>query len=77
MALKKKDECETIIRHLCQEWRNTCGFADTPNERLSFSTFYSWVERHYSSYLRFRTTTSVRYDVEFWFEQEFGLTWRR
>lgn len=72
-----KAESERAIRHLCHEWRTSSGRAATPESELSFSQFYTWVEQNYGSYLRFRTTTSVRYDVEMWFDQEFGLTWRR
>jgi hypothetical protein len=70
----KKDEYEQTIRHLCHLWRRHCGHSSTPTQALSFSEFYSWVEQKRSSYLKFRTTTSVRYDVELWFDQEFGLT---
>ncbi|MFG1277202.1 hypothetical protein [Xanthobacter autotrophicus] len=51
--------------------------ADLPPEQLSFSAFLSWVRQNYSSYLDFRTTTSVSYDVEMWFDDEFKQNWRR
>jgi hypothetical protein len=70
-------ECEPVIRHLLHKWREDCGFGDVPEAELSFSTFYSWMEQKHSNYLTFRTTTSVRYDVEMWFDQEFNQTWRR
>lgn len=73
----KKSECESIVRHLLHKWREDCGFDDTPEADLSFSKFYSWMEQNYSNYLVFRTTTSVRYDVEMWFDQEFNQTGRR
>lgn len=38
--------------------------------------FYSWMDQNHANYLAFRTTTSVRYDVEMWFDQEFKQTWR-
>jgi len=49
----------------------------TPADRLSFSDFFSWAEQNYRSYLSFRTTTSVRFDVEMWFDQEFKQAWSR
>lgn len=73
----KKSECEPIVRHLLHKWREDCGFDDLPEADLSFSKFYSWMEKNYSRYLVFRTTTSVRYDVEMWFDQEFNQTERR
>lgn len=77
MAKLKKSECESAIRTLCHEWRRLSGNADTPEDRLSFSAFHGWVQQNYSQYLRFRTTTSVEYDVEMWFDQEFKQTGRR
>ena len=73
----KKDETEGGLRSLCHKWRNEAGHADTPPEQLSFSEFEGWVQQHYPSYLDFRTTTSVLYDAEMWFDQEFKQTWRR
>jgi hypothetical protein len=73
----KKSESEPVIRHLLHKWRTDCGFDDVPNDELSFSKFYSWMEQNYPNYLAFRTTTSVRYDIEMWFDQEFKQTWRR
>ena len=46
-------------------------------EELSFTSFFDWVENNYGSYLDFRTITSVRYDVEMWFDDEFEQNWRR
>lgn len=73
----KKSESEPVVHHLLHKWRTDCGFDDVPNDELSFSKFYSWMEQNYSNYLAFRTTTSVRYDIEMWFDQEFKQTWRR
>jgi hypothetical protein len=72
-----EEECEQAIRQLCHKWRNDCSLAETPNSDLRFSEFLHWVRQNYSSYLSFRTTTSVEYDVEMWFDQEFGQTWQR
>lgn len=73
----KKAECETAIRHLCHQWRKECGLSDVAADQLSFGSFFSWVQQNYSSYLDFRTTTSVFYDVEMWFDDEFKQNWRR
>jgi hypothetical protein len=73
----KKDECEKALRYLCHEWRRKSGLDDTPAQDLSFEAYYSWVQQHYSLYLDFRTTSSVRYDAEMWFDQVFKQTWRR
>jgi hypothetical protein len=53
------------------------GSRETPTSDLRFTNFLSWVRHNFSSYLSFRTVTSVEYDVEMWFDQEFGQTWRR
>lgn len=73
----KKGECEKAIRYLCHEWRSNCGLSDTPPEKLSFSRFFSWMQQNYPAYLNFRTSTSVSYDAEMWFDEEFGQSWRR
>ena len=73
----KKSEVEPAIRYLCHQWRKDRGFEAVPNDQLSFSDFYLWLETNHSPYLRFRTTTSVRYDIEMWFDQVFGQAWRR
>lgn len=73
----KKDECERIIRGLCHVWRQENGFSNTPPSELSFEDFFFWLSANQSACLKFSTTTSVRYDVEMWFDQEFEQTWRR
>jgi hypothetical protein len=73
----KKDDCERAIRSFCHKWREECGLSRTPPDQLSFSDFISWVRQNYSSYLKFRTSLSVDYDAEMWFDQEFNQTWRR
>lgn len=73
----KKAECEDAIRKLCWEWRQAEKLDAAPSEKLSFLAFYKWLQDNYPSYLRFRTTTSVRFDIELWFDQEFGLVWMR
>ena len=73
----KKAECETAIRHLCHQWRKECGLSDVAADQLNFGSFFSWVQQNYSSYLDFHATTSVSYDVEMWFDDEFKQNWRR
>ena len=72
-----KDKCEGVIRQLCHVWREDRGLSGTPPEDLSFEDFYSWLKDNHRPYLGFRTSTSVRYDVELWFDQEFGQMGRR
>jgi hypothetical protein len=73
----KKNDSEKAIRALCHEWRTAMNLTDTPESTLSFSSFWSWVRQNYSTYLSFRTTTSVEYDVEMWFDDEFKQNWAR
>ncbi|HEY9714002.1 MAG TPA: hypothetical protein V6C72_11060 [Chroococcales cyanobacterium] len=72
-----KAECEKAIRHLCHQWRKAAGLDGTPTSQLSFSSFLSWVQQNYASYLAFRTSTSAEYDVEMWFDDEFKQNWTR
>lgn len=72
----KKDEAERAIRHLCGQWGNLTGTAPDPSAQPDFGAFFSWVQKNYSDCLSFRTTTSVRDNVEQWFDQEFKQTWR-
>lgn len=72
-----KADCERAIRHLCHQWREAAGLKDVPASKLSFSTFLAWVRQNYSNYLTFRTTTSVEYDAEMWFDDEFKQNWTR
>jgi len=73
----KKADAERAVRHLCHQWRKECGVAETPEDQLSFYAFQTWVQQNYSSYLDFRTTTSVSYDLEMWFDDEFKQSWHR
>jgi len=72
----QKGECETAIRHLCHRWAEIEGSV-TAGEDPKFFAFYAWVADHYPACLKFRTTTSVRFDVELWFDQEFKLAGKR
>ena len=71
-----RGEAEQAIRCLCSEWARQHNLRIDPSESPSFIDFLTWVQKHHSQYLIFRTTTSVRYDVENWFDQEFKQTWR-
>lgn len=77
MASVKKAEAEKAIRYLCHQWRAESGLGGVPENDLSFSDFLSWVRNKYSAYLDFRTTTSVEYDAEMWFDREFHQSWKR
>lgn len=73
----KKDECEQAIRALCHTWREVRGLLNIAPGDLSFLDFKSWARENYPRYFKFRTSTSVDYDTEMWFDQEFHQTWRR
>lgn len=76
--MKRKDECEAAIRHLCGKWAEATG-QDTqaPGFHPSFLAFRSWVEEQgYGSYLRFRSVRGAAADAELWFDEEFKQTWR-
>ena len=76
--MNKKDECEKEIRHLCHEWAKEKGFVPSPDFDPGFYSFKSWLaEKHYSHYLRFRSTAGPDYDAEMWFDEEMKQTWRR
>ncbi len=76
-AEMKKGECETFIRELCRKWGKRHGVSASPASQPSFQEFISWVRQNYPAYLKFKTSTSVEYDAEMWFDQEFKQTWRR
>ncbi len=67
-----KAEAEKAVRQMCREWAKERGIARADFATASFIDFWQWAQSNYSSYLRFRTTTSVIYDVEMWFEDEMG-----
>jgi hypothetical protein len=72
----KKEECENAIRYLCGEWAKLRGIDMPSVEQPSFYDFYGWVKENYGSYLSFRSTLSTANQVEKWFDEEFGQTWR-
>ncbi|SMF82956.1 hypothetical protein SAMN06265365_14826 [Tistlia consotensis] len=73
----KKAEAESHIRSLCHDWRRETGQDHVPAGELSPAQFITWLRQRYPQVLRFRTSLSIDYDVEFWFDQEFKLSWRR
>lgn len=72
----KKDEAERGIRYLCHQWAKIANVTPDPKVPPDFGAFLSWVENNHHAYLDFRSTTSIRDDVEQWFDQEFKQTWR-
>jgi hypothetical protein len=73
----KRDEAKQAVRGLCHEWRSVSGHSNTPENRLSSSQFISWLESNYPHVLKFKSTTSVQYDVDMWFDVEFRQTGNR
>lgn len=71
-----KDQAEQGIRALCRRWADLRGVARDAGSEPNFSDFWAWVSDQHREYLNFRTTTSVRFDVEAWFDQEFKQAWR-
>jgi hypothetical protein len=70
-----REESETVIRRLVEEWVEVRGATEGQSGVPSFSDFYSWLQQDYSPYLEFRSATSVRTDVERWFNEELGQDW--
>lgn len=73
----KKAEAEKTVRYLCHEWRRAEGFSDTPDAQLSAYSFMRWLRANHSYCLDFRAQTSVEFEIERWFDDEFGLNWMR
>lgn len=68
----KKVEAKEALCYLMYQWRKDRGFESVEPDRLSYYDFKNWlIEKHYSLYLNFRTTTSVDFDVELWFNRQF------
>jgi hypothetical protein len=74
--LMTKDEAEGLIRSLCQDWAKLRGVKPGQREVPSFSDFFSWLQKKYSDVLEFRSSISVRADVERWFDDELDQSWR-
>ena len=67
-----REESETVIRRLVDEWVEVRGVTQRQSGVPSFSDFFSSLQQDYSPYLEFRSATSVRADVERWFNEELG-----
>ena len=67
-----REESETVIRRLVEEWVDLRGVTEGQSGAPSFSDSYSWLQQDYSPYLEFRSATSIRVDVERWFNEELG-----
>jgi hypothetical protein len=72
----KKPEAERQIRYLISQWSNTEEFRHIPKGELRFSAFHSWLEQNWPDLLKFRSVMPVDDEVERWFDQETGQTWR-
>jgi len=72
----KKPEAEHQIRYLINQWCNPEENRHIPKGELHFSDFYSWLQQNWPTLLQFRRVMSVSDEVERWFDQETGQTWR-
>lgn len=73
----KKADAEKRIRWLISKWRHEHWEKQFPNTEPSFVSFYSWVADIDPQSLDFRSSISVNYDVELWFDDETGQSWSR
>ena len=64
----KRDECKRATPTLVDIWRKERGLENTPPNGLSFYGFRAWLSEHHPEYLKFRTSISVEYDLEMWFD---------
>ncbi len=71
----KKEDAKPEIISLMHRWKRE-EHNDTPASQLHSSDFISWLRQHFSGHLRFRTTTSVEYDIDMWFQDEFVIPGR-
>lgn len=65
----KKADAKPVIQRLIDDWLHGQGFPFQTQSEPSSAAFYNWLQDNHPSYLRFRTTTSVRFDVDMWFDQ--------
>ena len=65
-----REESETVIRRLVDEWVELRGVTQGRSGAPCFSDYYTWLQHDYSPYLEFRSATSVQADVERWFNEE-------
>lgn len=73
----KKTECMQAMGHLADLWQKQRGFESKKDNELPFNDFYDWVENNYPTYLNFRSSNGVRFDVEIWFNKNFKQTYAR
>ncbi|MER9226253.1 hypothetical protein NKI39_11475 [Mesorhizobium sp. M0664] len=74
-SLMTREEAEQGVRYFCTKWAEERGDLDQP-ENPRCSDFFSWLEQKSPGHLKFRSSTSVRGDVERWFIDEFKQGWR-
>lgn len=72
----KKSDAEREIRALITVWRNQEPQQGMANNQLHCSDFIRWLRANSPGHLNFRTSTSVDYDVDMWFDQELKQAWR-
>jgi len=73
--MKKKD-AEREIRTLISVWRQQEPQLGTANEEIHCSDFIRWLRDNSPGHLKFKTSTSVEYDIEMWFDDELKQRWR-
>ena len=72
-----KSDCESAIRHLCDQWAEECGIPKPAIEQPSFADFKRWLSaKGHSHCLNFKSAAGPDHDAELWFDDEFGQTWR-
>lgn len=72
----KKPEAEQQIRYLISQWCNREENRHIPKGELYFSDFHMWLRQNWPNLLQFRSVMPVSDEVERWFDQETGQTWR-
>jgi hypothetical protein len=72
-----KRDCEIAIRRLIFDWARENGVRRGQQEIPSFAEFTTWLDaKGYGHYTRFRSRRGAHHDVEDWFDEELGQTWR-
>lgn len=72
----KKPDAEREIRALIRVWRDQEPQRGVANDKLHFSDFFRWLKENSPGHLKFKTSTSVEYDIEMWFDDELKQRWR-
>jgi hypothetical protein len=70
-------EAKKALCSLMHVWRKEAGYDELSESQLSSGEFMGWVRDNYPHYLKFRSSTTVEYDVELWFDREFKQAWAR